>query len=743
VPLRIERLKKVFLVMGVAVAVGMPPVSGDGEYFYSGGQKWYLESAGDSIAVRTLLPMTVQEAEAAMGTEGGQLEWKTARSFVDQRALLIPVRDPSPAKVAQLAGRLRRHPAVESLLLSHSFGGSAVVLTSDIVAQFGGAPSSADRDRIARKYGVKFVRPLGRYAPNGYLLRIVDFTGKSPLRVASSIYEKEGVLFCHPDFIWPKAKRSFTPDDPLYVNQWHLNNTGQAGTAGSDVNAPEAWDISMGAGVIIAVVDDGVDLDHEDFQATGKLLPGFDFDQNDNDPRPGSGDHHGTSVAGVATAVGNNGIGVSGVSPESRLLPVRLGSSTTSEAQCIEFAATNGADVINNSWGPIDGLGINVPLPDVVRTAIDYAADRGRGGKGCVIFWAAGNGNESVELDGYASYEKVIAVGATNDQDIRSYYSDFGPSLDICAPSNDSGHTGITTTDRMGSAGYSFTNYTSTFGGTSSASPLACGIGALILSVNPALTRQEVQAILQNTADKIDPENAAYDSNGHSRKYGYGRVNAYAALVAAQQGVEGAPRVTSIAPNSGDNTGNLSITNLAGTDFQSGATVKLMRTGQSDIVATNVVVVNSGKITCSLDLSGKTTGTWSVVVTNPDNKSGILPGGFTIADAATHDVALTAYSASPTTVSRGRTVTFNCTVKNNGNVTETNLTFRLTYNGQPLGQPKTIASLGAGQQTSGSIKFRVPRRQKTGDYLITGTLSTVPGETNTANNSQTVKVTVK
>ena len=285
-PLRIERLKKVFLVMGVAVAVGMPPVSGDGEYFYSGGQKWYLESAGDSIAVRTLLPMTVQEAEAAMGTEGGQLEWKTARSFVDQRALLIPVRDPSPAKVAQLAGRLRRHPAVESLLLSHSFGGSAVVLTSDIVAQFGGAPSSADRDRIARKYGVKFVRPLGRYAPNGYLLRIVDFTGKSPLRVASSIYEKEGVLFCHPDFIWPKAKRSFTPDDPLYVNQWHLNNTGQAGTAGSDVNAPEAWDISMGAGVIIAVVDDGVDLDHEDFQATGKLLPGFDFDQNDNDPAP-------------------------------------------------------------------------------------------------------------------------------------------------------------------------------------------------------------------------------------------------------------------------------------------------------------------------------------------------------------------------------------------------------------------------------------------------------------------------
>ena len=121
----------------------------------------------------------------------------------------------------------------------------------------------------------------------------------------------------------------------------------------------------------------------------------------------------------------------------------------------------------------------------------------------------------------------------------------------------------------------------------------------------------------------------------------------------------------------------------------------------------------------------------------------LFRSGFTIIDEAVHDLALTAFSASPTTVSRGQRVTFSYTVKNNGNVTETNFTFSLTYNGKPVGRPRTIASLAAGQQTSGTIKIKVPRRQKVDNYLITGAVSTVTGETNTDNNRQTVKVTVK
>jgi len=202
--------------------------------------------------------------------------------------------------------------------------------------------------------------------------------------------------------------------------------------------------------------------------------------------------------------------------------------------------------------------------------------------------------------------------------------------------------------------------------------------------------------------------------------------------------------VTSITPNSGYNNGLVNITNLAGTGFQSGATVKLTKSGQSDIVATNVVVVSSTKITCTFDLTGKATGQWNVVVTNPNGESATLTNGFTINDAAsvTHDLALTAFSASPTTVSRGQTVTFSFTVKNNGNVSESDVTFRLLYGERVVGSPQSVGTLAAGESKSGTMKVRVPRRAKAGEYLITGEVVPVSGETNTANNRQTVKVTV-
>jgi len=110
---------------------------------------------------------------------------------------------------------------------------------------------------------------------------------------------------------------------------------------------------------------------------------------------------------------------------------------------------------------------------------------------------------------------------------------------------------------------------------------------------------------------------------------------------------------------------------------------------------------------------------------------------------AVHDVGLTALSASPNPVKKGQTVTFSYTVKNFGNVGEANLAFQLTYNNQPVGTQQSIPSLPPGQQASGSLRIKIPRKQKSGDYLITGEVVPVPGETNTTNNRQTVKVTVK
>jgi subtilisin-like proprotein convertase family protein len=165
------------------------------------------------------------------------------------------------------------------------------------------------------------------------------------------------------------------------------------------------------------------------------------------------------------------------------------------------------------------------------------------------VFFAAGNGNESVDNDGYASYAKVIAVAACNDHNSRSVYSDFGDAVWCAFPSSDFGHppfnhpdpltSGIWTTDRVGRDGYNTGqitggdmggNYTNDFGGTSSACPGAAGVAALVLSVNPELKWHEVKDLLKRACDRIDPQGGNYDTTGHSPKYGYGRLNARTAV---------------------------------------------------------------------------------------------------------------------------------------------------------------------------------------------------------------------
>ena len=161
--------------------------------------------------------------------------------------------------------------------------------------------------------------------------------------------------------------------------------------------------------------------------------------------------------------------------------------------------------------------------------------DNGRADKGCVITWAAGNGNESVDDDGYASYPKVIAVGASNDRGKRSVYSDKGDALWCVFPSNDvwpgqSLTPGIWTTDRSGSPGYNPSSYADDFGGTSSACPGAAGVAALVLARSPDLRWDQVKDILRRSCVRIDTAGGQYDQNGHSRKYGYGRLDAKRAV---------------------------------------------------------------------------------------------------------------------------------------------------------------------------------------------------------------------
>jgi subtilisin family serine protease len=395
------------------------------------------------------------------------------------------------------------------------------------------------------RYGLRIKRSLV-YARNAYFVAAPEGTGLEVFELAERLLQEPIVEFCHPELISDTRARQVFP------NQWHLATmTINGREINASANVAAAWELSRGAGTIIAVIDDGVDTDHEEFRSSGKIVAPRDVTRKTNDPRPGRGEDHGTACAGVACANGN--FGASGVAPEAKLIPIRLASGLRSQAEADAFvwAAQNGADVISCSWGPPDGAWWDpndplhqqvVPLADSTRLAIDYAVTQGRNGKGCVVLFAAGNGNESVDNDGYASYQNVIAVAACNDIGVRSVYSDFGKAVWCAFPSNDGQPSltpGIWTTDRSGAAGYNpgddvrgdrTGNYTNAFGGTSSSTPGVAGVVALILARNPDLRWDQVREILRQSCDPIDPAGGQYDETGRSPFYGYGRVNARKAV---------------------------------------------------------------------------------------------------------------------------------------------------------------------------------------------------------------------
>jgi hypothetical protein len=396
---------------------------------------------------------------------------------------------------------------------------------------------------VLREAGLSVKQELP-YATNAFFTAAPEGSGQQVFDTAKELLRRADVEYCNPELVRRLAQRAISPQ------QWHLKTTtigGQWVSASANVEAAHA--ITEGEGTTIAIIDTGTDMDHDEFSGPGKLVAPRDTTANDADPRPsGRDENHGTACAGVACAQGR--FGASGVAPQAKLMPIRMMSQLGSqgEANAFYWAAENGADVISCSWGPADGRWWDpndplhdtvVPLPDSTRLALDYALTRGREGKGCVVLFAAGNGNESVDNDGYASYGGVLAVAASNDRSVRSVYSDFGDAVFCAFPSNDFEFPeedrpvpltpGIWTTDRMGRTGYSDDDYTNSFGGTSSACPGAAGVAALVLSCNPSLTRDEVKDVLRRSCEQIDPEDGEYDEQGHSHLYGYGRLNAESA----------------------------------------------------------------------------------------------------------------------------------------------------------------------------------------------------------------------
>lgn len=510
------------------------------DYYYSNNQKIYFTKSDHWIVVQI-------EEQGRPGFSNVLAQTGAARirqQLKPERGIYwleIPRGNVLQTAMNQIQQRTNVIRTIPAYFLESGNGDTAKFIMSDeFHVKFHSTVSREEIATMNAQYGVE-VLSYNEY--DEYILRVKEESPYNTLELANTYYESDLTIWSLPNFL--ADIRRYQINDPLFPNQWHLRNTGQGGgVAGADINAVPAWDISTGSSsIIIAVIDDGVET-HEDFYS-GQLLPGY-TPVTGGDGSPYSlYDGHGQCVAGLAAAKFNT-IGVRGVTSDAKIMSVNIFWPRTTDAHIaagIDTAWRRGAHILQNSWG------YQVCPPtwrDNVAQAITRALTLGRGGKGCLVVFAAGNTGSCVTFP--ATVPGVIAVGALTYLNDRAVYSPRDTRIDVVAPSSDDlpsfacdyDYFGIWTLDRHPGGytpcggqyyGDNEGKYFSHFGGTSAAAPQVSGIGALILSVNPHLEARpvgsnpnpQVQNIIRQTANDY----------GTTDWDGYGRVDAYQAVFAA------------------------------------------------------------------------------------------------------------------------------------------------------------------------------------------------------------------
>ncbi|MFZ1729096.1 MAG: S8 family serine peptidase [Bacteroidota bacterium] len=470
---------------------------------------------------------------------------------------------------------------------------------------------------MAREQGAAVLGSFS-FAPLVYIVTVDKQSKGNAFELARLFQESRSFEWAEPDFF--RLLQRVSTNDTYNSYQWALNNTGSAlqynGTPGADMEVFNAWNLTTGsAAVKVAIIDEGTDLNHPDLIAN--LLPGYDATGLGSNGGPQNNDAHGTNCAGIVGAVGNNNLGIAGVAYGCKIVPVRIAYSSgpywmTSDAviaDAINWAWNQGAaDVLSNSWGGGSPAAI-------INLAIDNAINFGRSGRGASVLFSAGNGNSTTVIYP-ANYNQTIAIAASSMCDQRKspsscdgeywWGSDYGTNVDVAAPG-----VKIYSTDISGPAGYSSGDYYPTFNGTSSACPNAAGVMALIYSMNPLLTHAQARVILETTTEKVGgytyTNNVAGQPNGSwCTNLGYGRVNAYNAVLAAQNSLCQtdiiAPKITAPA--------NLVLPNTPGLCSVNASLVNLGTPIVTDNCPNNLTVSNNAP---AVFPRGLTIVTWTVV----------------------------------------------------------------------------------------------------------------------------------
>jgi subtilisin family serine protease len=553
------------------------PASNLGMVLQRGGEELILEKVLDRFSVRLVNDVSPQALS--------QISWGTWQGSIPQAKLEIFTLAPNQLDTAMSQARSDENVAFASHIYQLKDNpGTFVYLNDQITIQFAAEVDAAEISVITNRFNLIQEKPvLG--IPNTFVFLVSKEATENPIKIANHLQGLPEVLVAEPNIL-VRQETHYKPRDPLYPQQWYLqHNGGNQLTVNSHISVEQAWDITRGVrSVVIAVVDDSFDLNHPDFQGSGKIVAPRDLKENDFLPLPDVQEtSHGTACAGIAVAE-ENGKGIVGVAPGCALMPIRTTGFLDDESveDIFNWAMQKGASVISCSWG---ASAVYFPLSLRQRAIITRAATQGRNGKGCVILFAAGNANRPIDgtifernwpknllsgntpwLSGFAVHTDVITVSASTSLNKKSAYSNWGNNIAICAPSNNAppgmwfqgagymatqpaittslSGLGMLTTDQMGAAGYDPGDFTRNFGGTSAATPVVAGVAGLMLSANPDLTAQQVRRILQETTDKIldtnpDPQlglsEGTYNSNGHSQWFGYGKVNAAKAVQTAQQ----------------------------------------------------------------------------------------------------------------------------------------------------------------------------------------------------------------
>jgi kexin len=362
--------------------------------------------------------------------------------------------------------------------------------------------------------------------------------------------------------------------DPFFAKQWYLN---AAISKGWDIHAGSVWESgNQGEGVIVGVLDEGMDLNHPDLQvnALPQMSWNFSTPAYQTDVKEGHG--HGTAVMGVIAARDGNNMGTRGIASRASLVGFNvLNSSLQTDAVIVQGLnrSSNVVGVYNASFGPKDDTGEFDVMSTLIRTTLESALASGRSGKGSVYVWANGNGGRSNELshyDGSVNFYGVIPVCATDQNGVKTNYSEFGSNIWICAPGGTTGY-GMATTDKLGTDGINNgkqvdidtkeKNYTMNFIGTSAATPVVTGVIALMEKVNPNLTWRDIKWILALSArepaqssryilgyeDDFSLKNLA--GLFYSSGYGFGIVDAEKAVALASHWVNVGPLSTMSLPN--------------------------------------------------------------------------------------------------------------------------------------------------------------------------------------------------